>query len=113
MHDVDLTYLDAHLNVQIDGKQIMHHLIELVRKIEDLRGADELMQVAQPRHLEGMAGRGAGGAGMSHTTCMQHDGVIIELRAGVCHGDAVRDLRRVCSHALGFDQPVEVKPMHA
>ena len=44
---------------------------------------------------------------------LQHDGVIIELRAGVCHGDAVRDLRRVCSHALGFDQPVEVKPMHA
>ena len=44
---------------------------------------------------------------------LQHDGVIIALRGDACRDDAVRELRRVCSHALGFDQPVEVKSVGA
>ena len=42
---------------------------------------------------------------------LQHDGVIIELGRGVAPADAVASLQDACSHALGFVQPVEVKPM--
>ena len=42
---------------------------------------------------------------------LQHDGVIIELARGVTPAEAVASLHDVCSHALGFVQPVEVKPM--
>ena len=40
---------------------------------------------------------------------LQHDGVIIQLARGLAPDVAARDLSKVCSHALGYDQPVEVK----
>ena len=42
---------------------------------------------------------------------LQHDGVVIALARGVTEQVAATELRSVCSHALGYDQPVEVKPM--
>ena len=42
---------------------------------------------------------------------LQHDGVIIELGRGVGTDEAVAELATVCGHALGFPQPVEMKPM--
>ena len=39
------------------------------------------------------------------------DGVIIELARGVAPEEAAASLQAVCSHALGFVQPVEVKSM--
>ena len=42
---------------------------------------------------------------------LQHDGCIIALRAGAGADAVAEQLRRACSHALGYDQPVEVKAM--
>ena len=36
---------------------------------------------------------------------------IIALRAGARADEVAEQLRRACSHALGYDQPVEVKAM--
>ena len=42
---------------------------------------------------------------------LQHDGVAMALRGDVTVQEALRQLRVVCSHALGYDQPVEQKEM--
>ena len=41
---------------------------------------------------------------------LEHDGVVLAFEPGVGMAQAERDLRRACSHALGYDQPVEHKP---
>ena len=41
---------------------------------------------------------------------LEHDGVVLAFEPGVGVAQAERDLRRACSHALGYDQPVEHKP---
>ena len=42
---------------------------------------------------------------------LQHDGVIIELRADTQQAQITGELRRACSHALCYEQPVEVKAL--
>jgi hypothetical protein len=42
---------------------------------------------------------------------LQHDGCIIAPRAGARADEVAAQLRRACSHSLGYDQPVEVKAM--
>ena len=42
---------------------------------------------------------------------LQHDGCIIAPRDGARADEVAAQLRRACSHALGYDQPVEVKAM--
>ena len=42
---------------------------------------------------------------------LQHDGVIIELRVGTPQAQIEGELRQACSHALRYEQPVEVKTM--
>ena len=43
---------------------------------------------------------------------LQHDGVVITLRPGMTTAWACEEMRRVCSSALGYDQPVEKKDMN-
>ena len=42
---------------------------------------------------------------------LQHDGVVMALRAGVDAAQARRELACVCRMALGYNQPVELKEM--
>ena len=37
---------------------------------------------------------------------LQHDGAVLQLARGVSPQQAARELSRVCSHALGYEQPV-------
>ena len=49
-----------------------------------------------------------------HTvTNLQHDGVVAELAAGVDVDTVARELTKVCTAALGYEQRVEEKPMGA
>ena len=42
---------------------------------------------------------------------LQHDGVILDPSGSTSTRDVERELTRACSHALGYEQPVETKPM--
>ena len=44
---------------------------------------------------------------------LQHDGVVIALKQGTSGAEACSELTQVCSRALGYTQPVEVKMMQA
>ena len=44
---------------------------------------------------------------------LQHDGVIIALHTGLTKDQAILELQVVCSRALGYQQPIEAKPMSA
>ena len=40
---------------------------------------------------------------------LQHDGVVLQLARGASPQQAARELSRVCSRALGYEQPVVVE----
>ena len=42
---------------------------------------------------------------------LQHDGVIIALHTDFPKEQAISELQTVCQRALGYEQPVEIKPM--
>jgi len=44
---------------------------------------------------------------------LQHDGVVVELPEGVAADDAVRGMSAACVAILGYEQPVEEKPLGA
>jgi len=44
---------------------------------------------------------------------LQHDGVIIALHTGLTKDQAILELQVLCSRALGYQQPIEAKPMSA
>ena len=50
-------------------------------------------------------------AGGHDVLSLQHDGIVIALRPGLAASAAERELCLACSAALGYEQPVEAKPM--
>ena len=42
---------------------------------------------------------------------LQHDGVIIALHTSFPKEQAISELQTVCQRALGYEQPVGIKPM--
>jgi len=91
-------FVVSHLRAQRDNARLQHPERTLAsyvfQEAEGLSRAAKLQWAARGGH---------------EVQSLQHDGVVVRLVGGLATREAERQLTQACSHALGYEQPVEAK----